>query len=41
LTVQDREEISRGLAVGDSYRAIGKRLGGPASTISREIAKNK
>ena len=41
LTLTEREEISRGLAAGDSYRAIGRRLGRPASTISREVAKNK
>ncbi len=40
LTLQEREEISRGLAAGDSYRTIGKALGRPASTISREVAKN-
>lgn len=41
LTLVEREEISRGLAAGESYRAIGRRLGRPASTISREVAKNK
>lgn len=41
LTVTEREEISRGLAAGESYRAIGRRLGRPASTISREVAKNR
>jgi len=41
LTLTEREEISRGLAAGESYRAIGRRLGRPASTISREVAKNK
>jgi IS30 family transposase len=41
LTLVDREEISRGLAAGESYRAIGRRLGRPASTISRVVAKNK
>jgi transposase, IS30 family len=37
LSQIEREEISRGLAAGDSYRAIGRRLGRAASTISREV----
>jgi IS30 family transposase len=41
LTLSEREEISRGLAAGDSYRLIGRRLGRSASTISREVARNK
>lgn len=41
LTLADREEISRGLAAGESLRSIGRRIGRPASTISREIAKNR
>jgi IS30 family transposase len=41
LSVTEREEISRGLAAGDSYRAIGRRLGRPASTIGREVDRNK
>ncbi len=41
LTLAEREELSRGLAAGESYRAIGRRLGRSASTISREVAKNK
>ena len=40
LSGSDREEISRGLATGESYRSIGRRLGRPAATISREVAKN-
>ncbi len=41
LTLHEREEISRGLAAGESLRSIGRRLGRSASTISREIAKNR
>ena len=41
LTLSEREEISRGLVAGDSYRLIGRRLGRSTSTISREVAKNK
>lgn len=40
LTRSDREEISRGLAAGDSLRSIARRLGRPASTVSREISRN-
>jgi IS30 family transposase len=40
LTLEDREEFSRGLACGHSYRQIGKLLQRPASTISREVAVN-
>ncbi|HYI60522.1 MAG TPA: IS30 family transposase [Acidimicrobiales bacterium] len=41
LTLQEREEISRRLAAGDSMRKIAVRLGRSPSTISREIARNK
>lgn len=40
LTFAEREEISRGLAAGDSLRAIAARLGRPASTVSREVNRN-
>jgi IS30 family transposase len=40
LSLTEREEISRGLAGGESLRAIGRRLGRCASTISREVAAN-
>lgn len=40
LTAEERESISRGLAIGASYRAIGRELGRSASTISRAIARN-
>ena len=39
LSVQEREEISRGLRAGDSLRAIARRLGRAASTLSREVAR--
>ena len=41
LASTEREEISRGLARGDSIRAIARQLGRAPSTISREIARNK
>lgn len=40
LSLAEREEISRGLSAGESYRAIGRRLGRAASTISREVRAN-
>lgn len=40
LTAAEREEISRGLARGASYRTIGSWLGRPASTVGREVARN-
>ena len=40
LTAAEREEISRGLAAGESLRCIAGRLARPASTISREVARN-
>lgn len=40
LSAQDREEISRGLAVGHSVRAIATGLKRAPSTISREIRRN-
>jgi IS30 family transposase len=41
LSRHEREEISRGVAALESYRSIGRRLGRPASTVSREIARNR
>ena len=41
LSIADREDISRGVAAQESLRAIGRRLGRPASTISRELARNR
>jgi IS30 family transposase len=40
LSLAEREEISRGLAAGWSFAAIGRELGRPTSTISREVARN-
>jgi hypothetical protein len=40
LSLEQREEISRGLAEGLSLREIVKQLGRAPSTISREVAHN-
>jgi IS30 family transposase len=40
LSLAEREEISRGVAAGESLRAIAKRLGRAPSTVSRDIALN-
>ena len=40
LSSAERETISRGLAIGDSVRAIARQLGRAPSTISREIARH-
>jgi IS30 family transposase len=40
LSFSEREEISRGLAAGQSLRAIAHGLGRAPSTISREVAGN-
>jgi IS30 family transposase len=40
LSIEEREEISRGLANNHSIRAIALHLGRSASTISREINRN-
>lgn len=40
LSLAEREEISRGLAAGQSLRAIATRLGRAPSTVSREVARN-
>jgi IS30 family transposase len=40
LTLEDREEISRGLSRSESFRRIAVRLRRSPSTISREVARN-
>ena len=40
LSLQEREEISRGLAAGDSLRTIAARIGRSPSTVSREVTRN-
>ena len=40
LSLTEREEISRGLAAGESLRCIAVRLGRASSTVSREVAAN-
>jgi len=40
LSLDEREEISRGVASGDSSAVIGSRLGRACSTVSRELACN-
>ena len=40
LSLYEREEISRGVAAGESSAVIGSRLGRAGSTVSRELARN-
>ena len=40
LSLREREEISRGLAAGESRRSIARRLDRSPSTIVREVARN-
>nr|WP_042186626.1 MarR family transcriptional regulator [Kibdelosporangium sp. MJ126-NF4]CEL17415.1 hypothetical protein [Kibdelosporangium sp. MJ126-NF4]CTQ91358.1 hypothetical protein [Kibdelosporangium sp. MJ126-NF4] len=40
LSPEDRQDIAAGLTDGLSYAEIAKRLGRPASTITREVARN-
>ena len=41
LSLAEREEISRGLAAGESLREIARQLRRSPSTISREVKRNK
>jgi IS30 family transposase len=40
LSMAEREEISRGLPAGESFRRIAVGLGRPTSTVSREVGAN-
>jgi IS30 family transposase len=40
LKMGEREEISRGLCSGESFRSIARRLGRAPSTVSREVARH-
>ncbi len=40
LSLGEREEISRGIAGGESLRSIADRLGRSSSTVSREVVNN-
>ena len=40
LTKEEREEISRNVAAGRPFAEIGRCLGRPTSTISREVWRN-
>lgn len=40
LTCTEREEISRGIATGQSYAAIARQLHRPTSTIAREVHRH-
>ncbi len=40
FSLTEREEISRGVAAGESLRVIASRLGRAPSTVSREVTRN-
>jgi IS30 family transposase len=40
LNLSEREEISRGIAAGDTFRAIAKRPNRAVSTVSQEVARH-
>ncbi len=41
LSLEEREEISRGIATGSSFRQIARQLGRAASTIYREVHRHR
>lgn len=41
LTLSEREEISRGICIGESIRAIASRIGRAPSTVCRELNRNQ
>src|ERR1700704_1876933 len=40
LILGEREDISRGIASGSSFREIARHLDGGASTVSREVSRH-
>jgi len=40
LSAAERDELSRGLVLGESFRVIAERLGRSHTTVSREVARN-
>ncbi|CAM5675830.1 helix-turn-helix domain-containing protein [Streptomyces tanashiensis] len=40
LTLQDRQQIAAGLREDLTYAAIGRRIGRPTSTVTREVMRN-
>nr|WTB35391.1 helix-turn-helix domain-containing protein [Streptomyces sp. NBC_00830] len=40
LTLQDRQQIAAGLCEELTYAAIGRRIGRPTSTVTREVMRN-
>jgi len=40
VSIEEREELSRGLVAKESLCSIARRLGRPASTLSCEVAHN-
>lgn len=40
LSFQEREEISRGVAAGESFRAIARNINRAVSTVSQEVARH-
>src|SRR5579862_2224219 len=40
LSFAEREEISRGIAAGEAYRLIARRLDRAVSTVSQEVARH-